>query len=106
MRNLVITLLLALVSGCSVLASKEATVGCQVADLSTTALALKGGAVEANPIMAKLISAVGIPGFIAFKLGVAAWLVHRHETLPPAARAGINGLTCGAAINNAVLLVR
>ena len=95
-----LTVAIVLLQGCSALASKEASVGCQTADAVSTFVAIKGGAVEANPIVAGVIDSFGWGGFFLLKAGIAYLLVQYHDSMPQGVRAGINGVTCGAAINN------
>lgn len=91
------------ISGCSILASKEATVGCQVADAVSTVVALKTMSVhEANPIMAGVIQAVGLPGFVILKILFAMLLVNYSEEIDDTAEAGINVTTCGIAVVNSL----
>lgn len=55
-------------AGCSLLATKEAAIGCQVADIATTyrALRLNPLAYEANPIP--------IPALLAIKVALIIWI--------------------------------
>jgi hypothetical protein len=91
-------ILVLLLSGCTVLGSKEATIGCQSADTITTIIALHSGAVEANPLMAGVISALGIPGLILVKLGLI--LLLNRDDVPQEARVAANVITCGVAVHN------
>lgn len=61
-------LVLAALAGCSVLATKEAAIGCQVADIATTyrALHLNALAYETNPIP--------IPLLLAIKVAIIVWV--------------------------------
>ena len=102
-KQLAVLILCSALSGCAVLSSKEATIGCQVADVATTALAIHGGAVEANPIMASILSAGGWPAFIVVKILVTWFLLEVREEAPDGV-AIANGVTCAAAVNNALLL--
>ena len=93
-----------LLQGCAVLGSKAATITCQTTDTVTTVVALKYGAVEANPFMGAAIKGLGIPGFIALKVLMTLALLTYHEDIPEPVRAGLNVLTCAAAINNTVII--
>ena len=86
--------------GCSTLASKEATIGCQAADTLTTVYGVTHGASEANPLMAGVIKSVGLGGFVALKVALTYFLVMRHDQIPGPALAAVNVITCGAAVNN------
>lgn len=65
-------LLLVALSGCAMLATKEAVIGCQAADVATTyrALHLNTLAHETNPIP--------LPILLALKIAIIVW-VWRHE---------------------------
>ena len=95
---------LGLLSGCSTLASKGAVVGCQAADASTTLHAMELGARERNPVVAALLNAFGPTGFVLAKLGATLLLVHVHPDVPQGLMALANGITCGAAVNNAKVI--
>ena len=99
MRSLVLILLL---SGCTTLASPQASIGCQAADVATTAIALHAGALEANPIVNGLLSSVGWPGFIAIK-ALMAWALIANEKKAPAVVATVNTATCAVAVHNLLL---
>jgi hypothetical protein len=102
-----LVLLILLVSGCSILASKEATVACQAADTVTTVVALNSASAhEANPLMSVVIKNLGLPGFVLVKLLITWALIAYHDEIHPTALAGINVATCGIAGNNAAILVR
>lgn len=88
---------------CATVASPQASVGCQMADVTTTAVALRGGAVEANPLMGGILRAFGWPAFIAVKLGVGLLLAHEAKQAPVAVGAA-NVATCAVAAHN--LMVR
>ena len=92
-----------LLSGCATLQTPQASVGCQVADVATTAIALHAGAVEMNPVAHALIGSVGWPGFLAVKIGVGLWLAHEAKKAPTVV-AVANMATCAVAVHN--LLVR
>jgi hypothetical protein len=86
--------------GCSTLATKEAVVGCQVADGATTLYALAHGATELNPIP--------VPAILAFKVFVVVWAL-RHskeewEAESKTARAAIAAAGCIPAVNNVVVI--
>ncbi len=86
-----------LLSGCATVASKEATVACQVADGASTIYALRHGAVEANPVMSKVIAGLGPVGLVAVKLVAAYVLINFvSEEL----RAPANLVTCAVAVHN------
>lgn len=72
----------------------------------TTIVALENGLVEANPIVAGIISKGGYVGFIAFKFLVAYILNDIKENNPGAAPlvGAVNIATCGAALWNLSLL--
>ena len=98
-RMIVVMLIAAAASGCSVLASKKATVVCQAADAVTTAVVLHNtSAHEANPIMAGVIKNFGIPGLFLVKALIAWWLI--EADIPQGVKAGINVATCGIAAHN------
>lgn len=61
-------LVLAALGGCSMLATREAAIGCQVADIATTyrALHLSAAAYEANPIP--------LPILLAVKIAIIVWV--------------------------------
>lgn len=61
MKSLILSLAL-LLSGCSILATKEAAISCQVADMATTVRALKLNAMayETNPLPLPLLFALKI----------------------------------------------
>lgn len=99
MIPLILSIVLSL-TGCSILSSKEVTVGCQVADVATTTVALKAGAIESNPILA----AVGLPGTIVLKGLLIYFLIKHYEEINKTALAAVNGVTCGTAVNNLLIL--
>jgi len=86
-----------LLSGCSTLASKEATVACQVADDATTVYALNHGAVESGIFL----SGASVGPILIFGI---AWLgvkLYLHDHLSETSRATLNVISCGAGIHNA-----
>lgn len=87
---------------CAVLSTKQAAIGCQALDLGTTIAALRGGATEANPVVASVINAAGIPGLVVMKIAVTYVLLHFREENPKAV-AVANGVTCAAGVHNALL---
>lgn len=89
-----------LLSGCAPLATKEATVGCQIADAVTTKLAISSGAHELNPITAKLLGSFGWGGFFIWKAIITVALLRMHDEVSPVAVAAVNGATCLAAASN------
>jgi len=103
MKKSIIFLLVVSLSlqGCAVLSSKEMVVGCQVADVVTTKIALSHGAVEANPIVAGVFNHAGWPAFILIKVIVTLVLLEIREDNKEVVAAA-NVITCGAAINNAL----
>jgi hypothetical protein len=92
-----------LLGGCSVLASKEAVVGCQAADTVTTLHALDLGAREANPVVEFLFTKFGAAGFIAAKIGVTLLVLHYYPSLPSGLVQLANGATCAVAAHNALI---
>jgi Domain of unknown function (DUF5658) len=90
-----------LLGGCAVLASKEAVVGCQVADTVTTLHALDLGASEANPVVEFLLARFGSMGFIAAKIGVTLLVLHYYPALSSGFIIFANGATCAVAAHNA-----
>lgn len=85
MKSLILSLVL-LLNGCSVLATKEAAIGCQVADIATTyrALHLNSLAYETNPIP--------IPILLAVKIAIIAW-IWRHDSWESESEGGRAALT-------------
>ena len=90
-------------SGCGTLASRGAVVGCQAADTATTLHALSLGAKERNPIVRALLETFGAQGFVAAKIGVTLLVLHSYPALSMDLLATIDGITCAAAANNAVV---
>ncbi|MHB8413914.1 MAG: DUF5658 family protein [Acidiferrobacteraceae bacterium] len=84
---------------CAALSSPQASVGCQAADVTTTAVALHSGAVEVNPVMSGILRAFGWPAFVAVKLGAGLLLAHEAKHAPTAV-AGVNVATCAVAMRN------
>lgn len=96
-RALIFVLLL---SGCSVLGDRRVAAGCQVADGVTTAVALKKGATELNPLFAN-----ASPGVIlAVKLAFAYWLwTHFDRPTSDGEKVALGAVTlvgCVPALNN------
>lgn len=89
-----------LLSGCTLLATKEALVGCQTADTVTTLEGISQGAREANPIVAWILEKSGAPGFVAVKAGVTLLVLHHYGAISGDLMAVVNGLTCAAAAHN------
>jgi hypothetical protein len=87
-------------SGCTVLASKEAVVGCQAADTASTLHGISLGAREANPIVAWIMEKSGTPGFIAVKAGVTLLVLYHYPAISADLLAVANGVTCAAAAHN------
>ena len=93
-----------ILAGCSTLASKEATIGCQAADTLTTVYGVTHGALEANPLMAGIINSLGIAGFVAVKIGITYLLVSNRDKIPEVAMAAVNVVTCGVATHNLAVI--
>ena len=106
MKRLIAIAPLSVLLGCSTLASKEAVVGCQAADAGTTLYALDAGARELNPIVGTMLATLGPTGFVLAKAGVTLFLLNVHSTVPMGIMAVANGITCGAAANNARVAAR
>lgn len=101
MKKLIASLLIvSMLSGCAALGSKQAAVVCQGADLVSTVVAIKGGAVEAGPIAKPLYKAFGLGGIVGLKLLVLYILLTYHDDIPENSRAVVNAVTCAAAANN------
>lgn len=100
MKNLLAALLLiATLTGCAAFSKPEAVAGCQVADAVTTIIALKAGAVEANPLVAGVISSAGYGGLIVLKLLVTLLLLSVADDAPEAVGA-VSIATCAVAAHN------
>lgn len=91
MRTLILVLLL---SGC---ATKEAAIGCQVADVSTTAIGLTLGFKEAG-----LLASVGLPGIVAAK-GLLLWWMVKNDP-PKEAVTAVAVIGCAAAARNLMVI--
>lgn len=74
---------------------------CQSADLASTVYALNHGAMELNPILAGM----SWPWLVVTKTVMTALLVVYNEEIGEEALATVNVITCGAAVNN-VLVVK
>ena len=75
---------------------------CKTVDVASTIHLLSTGAgVEANPITAALIQAGGFPALILVSVGLY-FLVRQIEN--PVAIGVVNVATCGAAVNNVLLI--
>lgn len=89
------------------MASNEAVIACQAADVATSIIGYEQGLKEGNPAMAKVIAKVGVPGLIALKVAFV-WVVltyldkEEHET----ARAAVSAIGCGTAIRNVVVIAK
>ena len=86
-----------LLAGCSVIASKEATVACQVADTATSLYAVNHGAVERGI----LLHGAGAGGILGFG---AAWLAVKlvfHDEIGETGNATLNVIACAAGAHNA-----
>jgi hypothetical protein len=90
-------------SGCAVLASKEAVVACQAADAVTTWHALDLGAREANPFVEWLLENFGAGGFFAAKVGVTLLFLQVYPEISSTVVVALNAATCGIALRNAVI---
>lgn len=83
------------------MASKEAFVGCQVADTVTTLHALDLGAREANPVVERLLENFGPGGFIAAKIAVTLLFLQVYPDISSTVVVALNAVTCGVALRNA-----
>ncbi len=103
-------LLVVLLTGCQsapikAVSSAELAGLCHAADGLTTALAIKAGAVEANPLMAPIVSAVGPWGFFALKLALGYWVYTKFKEMDEPVAIGIHNLViCGAAVHNVTVI--
>lgn len=86
-----------------ILTSPDTFAACKAADLLTTHIALVSGlGIEGNPIVAGLLSHGWIP---VLALSFFVWkLIEKANE--PIATATANVITCGAAFNNFLLIVR
>ncbi|HEU0259204.1 MAG TPA: DUF5658 family protein [Burkholderiales bacterium] len=96
----VLVLVLCLLSGCAVLETKGAVVGCQAADTVTTLHAVSLGAREANPVVRWLLETFGPGGFIAAKVGVTLLFLHYYPDISSDVVILVNGVTCAVAAHN------
>lgn len=90
-----------LLSGCAVMASKEAVVFCQSADTVTTLHATSLGARELNPFVGWLLETTGPGGFIATKIAVTLLVMQVHPGMSADLVRLLNGVTCAMAAHNA-----
>ena len=95
-----------LLSGCAVLSSEAAVVGCQVADTVTTLRAVELGGREANPVVEWLLKKFGPSGFMAAKAGATALFLSVYPDVPSGLAILINGVTCAVAAHNARIVIR
>lgn len=95
-----------LLSGCAVLSSEAAVVGCQVADTVTTLRAVELGGREANPVVEWLLKQFGPGGFMAAKAGATALFLSVYPDVPSGLVMLINGVTCAVAAHNARIVIR
>jgi hypothetical protein len=95
-----------MLSGCAVLASEAAVVGCQVADTVTTLRALELGGREANPVVKWLLEESGPGGFMAAKIGATALFLTVYPDVPSGLVMLINGATCLVAAHNARIVIK
>jgi hypothetical protein len=83
-------------NGCTILATKEAVIGCQVADGATTLYAIHHGAMELSPIP--------VPAILAFKVFIIVWALQyskeEWEREDKASRAVIAAAGCVPAASN------
>lgn len=88
--RLVLCICLSWLAGCSVLATKEAAIGCQVADIATTYRAL-----HLNPL-AYETNALPLPILLALKIGLIVWIWRSDEWKkePEAPRALVTIIGC------------
>lgn len=103
MKSIAAIMIVVMLSGCASFAKPEAVIGCQAADTVTTIAALHGGASEANPIVAGIIKSAGYFGLIVFKIAITLLLLNYADEHPEAVGFG-TAITCGAAVNNLLLL--
>lgn len=106
----VLVAVVALTSGCQsvpmrAVTSAESAGLCHAADGLTTAIAISKGAVEANPLMAPFVSALGPWGFFAAKVALGYWIYTKlkDSDTDPTVRGIIgahNLVICGAAVHN------
>lgn len=77
---------------------------CKTVDVASTIhlLSTKAGAVEANPIVAKVIAIGGYPALIAVSVGLY-FLIKELDN--PIGTGVANAVTCGAAVNNLSLML-
>lgn len=102
MKYLIILLLF--LQGCSVLASREAAVGCQVADVATTGYAWHIGASEANPIIGKSWwRLIGIKGAIIYFIWTQ-WPKMEGQQGETAAKTIITTVSCLPVVNNIAVI--
>ena len=101
MKGLLVALIFAL-SGCSILGDRRVAAGCQVADGITTYVALKKGAVEANPFLNGVS-----PGTILLIKLLFAWVIWqafpeepKKGSLDEWALGAVSVMGCVPAINN------
>lgn len=89
-----------LISGCQALASKEATVACQVADTTSSIIAVNKGAREVGLLLKD--ASTGVIAGVGF-----VWLIVKlayHDDWSPETRATLNVIACGAAVNNVFVI--
>lgn len=104
-KLLIILVAMSLIGCATIKSTAESTdtfIVCKTADLATTYVGLNNGLTEANPIVAKLLTHGWLP---VIALSVATyWLLEQlnDKTITTFA----NAVTCGAALNNSILLVK
>jgi hypothetical protein len=64
---------------------------------------MERGAREVNPVVGAIFSAAGPIGFIAAKAGVTLLVLHYHAEISTGLLAAADVITCGAAVNNAIV---
>ena len=95
-----------LLSGCAVLSSEAAVVGCQVADTVTTLRAVELGGREANPMVEWLPKQFGGGGFVAPTPPATALFLSVYPDVPSGLVILLNGVTCAVAAHNARIVIR
>lgn len=106
-RRSVTVLLTTVLIGCTtiktVAESTDTFAVCKAADVATTYLGVSSGKfIEANPVMAKLLSFGWLP-FVGLSVGLYYWLVEINDKEVTTAA---NAITCGVAGHNMLLLIK
>jgi hypothetical protein len=90
--------------GCATIQHPTTHAVCVALDLASTYVALESGFVEANPIVAGLLSAGGWPLVIAVNVGLIYILYKHREKEEVKVATGIGTVVrCAAAVNNFLL---